>query len=178
MAVVRDAVPVGESRNMKLKAWTTPTPVGPFGVVVDDGKVVSAGFTDKLDDLLERIPDHEGAEMVSEIPGITEHIGSYLEGDLSALDAIEVAPIGSDRKLGAWAAMRKVPPGPISYKQLADRMPPPASPRSAARACATNPIALIVPCHRFVGSDGKMHGFYWGVDVKEWLLAHEERFTK
>lgn len=177
MAVLRDAVSVGESGNMKLKAWTTPTPVGPFGIVVDDDKVVSAGFTNDLDDLLERIPDHEGAEMVSEIPGITEHIESYLGGDLKALDAIPVSPFGSERKLGAWAAMRTAPPGPMTYKQLAELMPPPASARSAARACATNPIALIVPCHRFIGSDGKMHGFYWGVDVKEWLLQHEERFS-
>lgn len=178
MAVVRNVVPLGESRDVKALAWTTRTPGGTFGVVVDDGKVVRAGFTDDLEALLEDVPGIEGAEMVSEIPGITDRIEAYLDGDLEALDDIPVAPSGSERKLGAWAAMRATPPGPMSYKQLADQMPPPASARSAARACATNPIALIVPCHRFIGSDGKMHGYGWGVPIKEWLLDHEEHFKK
>jgi methylated-DNA-[protein]-cysteine S-methyltransferase len=175
MAVVRDPVPMVEP-GVKLVAWSTPTPAGVFSLVARAGKVLSAGFTDNVEELLERVPDAVGAEMVSEIPGISDRIEAYFQGDLAALDDIDVEPHGSDRKLGAWAAMRGVGPGTISYKQLAERMPAPASARSAARACATNPIALIVPCHRFVGSDGKMHGFYWGVDVKEWLVEHEERF--
>lgn len=178
MALVRNAVSVGKPRNdVKLLAWTTPTPVGTFGLVAEDGKVVAAGFTGDIEELLERVPHHEGAEMVSDIEGVTDRIEAYLAGNVTAIDDIPVAPVGSDRKIGAWKAMRAVPPGAISYRQLAERMPAPASPRSAARACATNPIALIVPCHRFIGSDGKMHGFYWGLDTKEWLLAHEQRFT-
>jgi methylated-DNA-[protein]-cysteine S-methyltransferase len=166
-----------DPRDVKLVAWSTPTPAGPFALVARDGKVVSAGFTDDVETLLERVPDAEGAEMVSEIPGISDRIEAYFSGDLTALDDIPVEPFGSDRKLGAWTAMRTVGPGTISYKALAERMPAPASARSAARACATNPIALIVPCHRFIGSDGKMHGFYWGLDVKEWLVAHEAKFS-
>ena len=178
MALVRNPASMGESHDVKAKAWMTRTPAGPFGLVVSDGKVVVAGFTDRVEVLLEHVPHIEGAEMVSEIPGITDRIEAYLEGQLDALDDIPVAPSGSDRKLGAWETMRKTPPGPMSYKQLAEQMPPPASARSAARACATNPIALIVPCHRFVGSDGKMHGFGWGVPIKEWLLEHEQRFMQ
>lgn len=178
MAVVRNPVSVGESGTVKLRAWTRPTPAGPFGLIERDGKVVSAGFTDDLNELLERVSAHDGAEMVSEIEGITDRIDAYFDGDLNALDGIEVAPEGSERKQAAWSAMRTVGPGAISYKQLAERMPPPASARSAARACATNSVALIIPCHRFIGSDGKMHGFYWGLDVKEWLLEHEERFSR
>lgn len=178
MALVRDPASVGESDDMKAQAWTTRTPAGTFGLIASDGKVVVAGFTDSVEVLLEHVPHIEGAEMVSEIPGITDRVEAYFEGELDALDDIPVAPAGSDRKLGAWETMRRTPPGPMSYKQLAERMPPPASARSAARACATNPIALIVPCHRFVGSDGKMHGFGWGVPIKEWLLEHEQRFMR
>lgn len=178
MAVVRNVVPVGESGNVKALAWTTRTPVGTFGLIALEGKVVASGFTEDLGALLDHVPSIEGAEMVSEIPGITDRVEAYLKGDLEALNDIPVDPPGSERKRGAWAAMRETPPGPMSYKQLADRMPPPASARSAARACATNPVALIVPCHRFIGSDGKMHGFGWGIPIKEWLLDHEERFKK
>lgn len=178
MALVRNSVSMVQSRDVKAVAWTTRTPAGTFGLVAHNGKVVASGFTDDLEELLTFVPDIEGAEMVSEIPGITDRIEAYLEGDLDALNDIPVEPNGSDRKLGAWAAMRATPPGPMSYKQLAERMPPPASARSAARACATNPVALIVPCHRFVGSDGKMHGFGWGIPVKEWLLEHEARFSE
>ncbi|MEA2453113.1 MAG: methylated-DNA-[protein]-cysteine S-methyltransferase [Actinomycetota bacterium] len=163
---------------MKLKGWTTPTPIGPFGLVVADGKVVAAGFTDVLEELHGYPSEADGVEMVSEIPGITDSVDSYFEGDLLAIDDIPVQPAGTERKLLAWAALRTTPPGPMTYKQLAERMAPPASARSAARACATNPVALIVPCHRFIGSDGKMHGFGWGVEKKVWLLDHEERFKK
>lgn len=65
----------------------------------------------------------------------------------------------------------------MSYRDLSLRMEPPASARSAARACATNPVALVAPCHRFIGSDGKMHGYHWGLDVKAALLEHERRFS-
>ena len=177
MAVVRNAVPVGEPGNdVKLQAWVTPTPVGPFGLVAQAGRVVAAGFSDDIEELLERVPDVDGAEMVSEIPGVTDLVERYLAGDLTAIDDIPTSPVGSERKVQAWAALRTTPPGPMSYKRLAELMVPPASARSAARACATNPIALIVPCHRFIGSDGKLHGFGWGLERKVWLLAHEERF--
>jgi methylated-DNA-[protein]-cysteine S-methyltransferase len=178
MALVRNPVSVGESGDVKALVWMTRTPAGTFGLIARDDHVVAAGFTDDVEDLLAYVPDVDGAEMVSEIPGITDRVEAYLKGDLGALVEVPVDPAGSERKKGAWAAMRATPPGPMTYKQLAERMPPPASARSAARACATNPVALIVPCHRFIGSDGKMHGFAWGIPVKEWLLSHEERFTR
>jgi methylated-DNA-[protein]-cysteine S-methyltransferase len=167
-----------EPGSMKLQAWTTPTPAGLYGLVVHDGSVVTAGFTADLDELLELAPDNDGAEFVSDISGVTDRITAYLAGDLGAVDDIPVAPVGTARKKAAWDVMRTVGPGTISYRELARRMAPPASPRSAARACATNPIALIVPCHRFIGSDGKLHGYYWGLDIKEWLLEHERRFIQ
>lgn len=179
MARVRNDVSVVQPQpSMKLQAWTTRTPIGPFGLLAHEGHVVRAGFTDDIAELLETAPDNDGAEHVSEIPGITDRVTAYLDGDLLAIDDIEVAPVGSERKRAAWAVMRTVEPGAISYRELAQRMDAPASPRSAARACATNPIALIVPCHRFIGSDGKLHGFGWGLHVKEWLLDHERRFTE
>jgi methylated-DNA-[protein]-cysteine S-methyltransferase len=136
---------------------------------------VAAGFSGNYHDLLLPWPDADLDE-VDRIDGISEQVDMYFDGNVAALEPVPIAPAGSERKKVAWEAMRAVPPGPLSYAGLASRMPPPASPRSAARACATNPIALVVPCHRFIGSDGKLHGYYWGLDRKEWLLKHELKF--
>lgn len=178
MARVRNDVSLGRAGDgMKVRQWQTTTPVGTLSLVARGQEVLAAGFTDDIGDLLVEVADSGAVEAVSSIPGVTDRIEAYFEGDLEAIDGIQIAPQGSDRKKSAWNAMRKTPPGPMSYAGLAQRMPPPASPRSAARACATNPVTLIVPCHRFIGSDGKMHGYYWGLDTKEWLLEHERRFS-
>jgi methylated-DNA-[protein]-cysteine S-methyltransferase len=178
MGRVRNDVSLGRTDNgMKLRKWRTDTPVGTLSLVARGREVVAAGFTDDIDDLLVDVTDGDAVEAASSIPGVTDRIEAYFNGDIKAIDDIQIAPEGSDRKKSAWNAMRKTPPGPMSYAGLARLMPPPASPRSAARACATNPVTLIVPCHRFIGSDGKMHGYYWGLDTKEWLLEHERRFS-
>jgi methylated-DNA-[protein]-cysteine S-methyltransferase len=61
----------------------------------------------------------------------------------------------------------------VTYTGLAARAGRPAAVRAAAQACARNPAALFVPCHRVIRSDGTMGGFRWGVPVKRWLLEHE-----
>ena len=177
MALVRNDLPLGESvRDMSMERWSTTTPIGPFSVVVREGRVVAAGFTDDIIDLL--LPGSvDGIETTGKVPDVSDRIDAYFAGDVTAIDAIPIAPVGSERKKDAWSAMRRIPPGAMSYRDLSTRMTPPASPRSAARACATNPVALVVPCHRFIGSDGTLHGYYWGLDRKRWLLDHEERFT-
>ena len=70
-----------------------------------------------------------------------------------------------------WDALRRIPAGEVrSYAELGgDRR----YARAAGTACARNPIALIVPCHRVVRTDGSLGGFGWGTDVKRWLLDHE-----
>ncbi|HWC13883.1 MAG TPA: methylated-DNA--[protein]-cysteine S-methyltransferase [Actinomycetota bacterium] len=174
MARVLDGVSVAQP-ELTLEASVFSSPVGAIGLLACDGSLVAAGFTSDVEKLALRYP-HDSLSEVSAIDGITDRIARYFAGDLVAIDEVETDPVGSPRKKGAWRAMRTVGPGPMSYRELSLRMEPPASPRSAARACATNPVALVVPCHRFVGSDGKMHGYYWGTDIKEALLEHERRF--
>ena len=114
----------------------------------------------------------------------------------AGIAVIAHSPLGGVRRAGrlarhqelaAVAAARSATPAEVTLAWLLELSPAivaipgarrPETARSAARACATNSVALIIPCHRFIGSDGKMHGFYWGLDVKEWLLAHEERFSR
>jgi AraC family transcriptional regulator of adaptative response/methylated-DNA-[protein]-cysteine methyltransferase len=73
-----------------------------------------------------------------------------------------------------WDALRAIPAGTTrTYGQIAALLGQPGAARAVGRACATNPIALVIPCHRAVASDGKMHGYRWGVARKQKLLAQE-----
>jgi AraC family transcriptional regulator of adaptative response/methylated-DNA-[protein]-cysteine methyltransferase len=73
-----------------------------------------------------------------------------------------------------WKALREIPAGQTrTYTQVAEAIGSPTSVRAVARACATNPVALAVPCHRVIRSDGSLAGYRWGLEVKESLLALE-----
>jgi AraC family transcriptional regulator of adaptative response/methylated-DNA-[protein]-cysteine methyltransferase len=75
-----------------------------------------------------------------------------------------------------WDALLAIPYGQTrSYKQVAEAIGAPTAVRAVARACATNPVAVIVPCHRVIGTDGKLHGYAGGVHRKKKLLDAEKR---
>jgi AraC family transcriptional regulator of adaptative response/methylated-DNA-[protein]-cysteine methyltransferase len=73
-----------------------------------------------------------------------------------------------------WDALRAIPYGETrSYKQVAEAIGSPTAVRAVARACATNPVAVVVPCHRVIGTDGKLHGYAGGLHRKKKLLEKE-----
>ena len=75
-----------------------------------------------------------------------------------------------------WAELRKIPYGETrSYREIAERIGQPGASRAVARACATNPVALLTPCHRVVRESGDLSGYRWGRGRKEKLLAQEKR---
>jgi AraC family transcriptional regulator, regulatory protein of adaptative response / methylated-DNA-[protein]-cysteine methyltransferase len=79
-------------------------------------------------------------------------------------------------QMRVWEALRRIPRGEtLSYAQLAKTVGQPTAVRAVARACATNPVAIVVPCHRVIGSDGKPTGYRWGMDRKKKLLEMEKR---
>jgi AraC family transcriptional regulator, regulatory protein of adaptative response / methylated-DNA-[protein]-cysteine methyltransferase len=81
---------------------------------------------------------------------------------------------GTAFQVRVWQALTKIPAGQtVSYAQLARRIGSPTSTRAVARACATNGIAVLVPCHRVIGSDGQLRGYKWGLDRKRQLLQRE-----
>ena len=83
---------------------------------------------------------------------------------------------GTDFMLEVWHALRDIPAGSTeSYGQVARRIGAPASARAVARACAANPVAVAVPCHRVVRADGTLSGYRWGVERKQALLDRERR---
>jgi AraC family transcriptional regulator, regulatory protein of adaptative response / methylated-DNA-[protein]-cysteine methyltransferase len=75
-----------------------------------------------------------------------------------------------------WTALRAIPRGDTrTYSQIARALGQPNAARAVARACATNPVAVVIPCHRVIREDGSMGGYRWGIPRKEALLASEKR---
>ncbi|MGA2716233.1 MAG: methylated-DNA--[protein]-cysteine S-methyltransferase [Bryobacteraceae bacterium] len=106
-------------------------------------------------------------------PELARQIEEFFNGKRRAFH-LPVAPKGSDFQKRVWAELVKIPFGEtISYGELARRIGNPAASRAVGRANATNPIALIVPCHRVIGSNGKLTGYAGGIDLKEKLIAWE-----
>lgn len=139
------------------------TPVGWLVVEGGDAGVVRAGFAAAR-------PRAAGGDPHGAVSALT----AWLAGDLAALDAVPIAAAGSAFQQAVWAALRCIPAGTTTtYQALADALDRPGAARAVARANATNPVGVIVPCHRVIGADGSMRGYAGGLDRKRWLLAHE-----
>ncbi|MGW0194951.1 methylated-DNA--[protein]-cysteine S-methyltransferase [Nonomuraea sp. NPDC003201] len=163
-----------------IAAQLIPTPVGPLSLLSREGVVVAAGFTADPTEMFVRLTPElqsEGLEVVDDLGAASEAVRAYLAGDLDALDAVQVSQPGTATRKRLHATLREVKAGTtVSYAELAERagMPRTAA-RAAGSACAQNLIAPFVPCHRVLPSGGGYGGYYYGVPVKEWLIAHESR---
>ena len=108
------------------------------------------------------------------LPGIGGVMKRYFEGQIGVLDAIPVELNGTPFQKEVWQALRRIPAGTtISYAELAKRIGNAAAVRAVGTANGANPVAVIVPCHRVIGSNGTLTGYGGGLDRKQWLLAHE-----
>ncbi|MGD8195929.1 methylated-DNA--[protein]-cysteine S-methyltransferase [Herbiconiux sp. P18] len=155
------------------------TPDGPFGLIADgDGRVLASGWTDSPDALLARLAPRirpAASDLAAGRTAAAEAAHAYYEGDVAAIDTVEVVQTGGDFHHAGWRALRTIEPGhPLSYQQFAAHLGRPTAVRAAASACARNAVALFVPCHRVLRSDGSLGGFAWGVPVKRSLLAREQ----
>jgi methylated-DNA-[protein]-cysteine S-methyltransferase len=156
-----------------VDAATLTTPVGTLALLVHDDTLVAAGFTDP-DDQYGRLHTDDRLRMVDGLGPFSTAMQAYFDGDVTAMDVLPVAQPGGSFRQAAWKVMREVPAGEvISYAELAARAGNPGAVRAAGSACAQNLIAPIVPCHRIVRTGGALGGYYYGLSVKEWLLAHE-----
>lgn len=156
----------------------TPSPLGDILLVGDGDALVSLDFADceeRMETLLARRFGDVRPEQRTGSPA-AQAVRAYFAGDFAALDAVDVAPRGTEFQQQVWRELRRVPAGTtISYGELAARIGRPAASRPVGTANARNPIALIVPCHRVVGSDGSLTGYAGGLERKRWLLRHESQ---
>ncbi|MFN8140479.1 MAG: methylated-DNA--[protein]-cysteine S-methyltransferase [Fimbriimonadales bacterium] len=124
-------------------------------------------------DLVAMFPDDQVQKnlpsLAADILAVTEHIESPKSEFSRPLD-----PRGTEFQKAIWNELRKIPVGSaITYSRLASNVGAPGAVRAVARACATNPIAILIPCHRVIRSDGTLAGYRWGVERKLKLLERE-----
>jgi methylated-DNA-[protein]-cysteine S-methyltransferase len=108
-------------------------------------------------------------------PGVlTEAIRRYFAGELTAIDSLPVETAGTPFQREVWHALREIPCGTtVSYAELAGRIGRRKAVRAVGLANGSNPVGVVVPCHRVIGSDGSLTGYGGGIERKRWLLDHE-----
>ena len=116
----------------------------------------------------------------SAIPSASPRVfAAYFAGDIHAIDDIPTATAGTAFQREVWRALRAIPAAEtISYGQLAQRIGRPRAVRAVGLANGSNPVGVVVPCHRVIGANGSLTGYGGGLHRKEWLLAHERAHTK
>ena len=156
------------------------TPIGELLIIADrDGKLRTIDWTDheaRMRQLLDRAYGKGGYTLTParDPGGLTSAMRAYFKGDIDAIDRLPVAAPGTVFQQSVWRALRKIKRGQtISYAELARRVGRPKAVRAAGLANGQNPISIVVPCHRVIGSDGTLTGYGGGLPRKKWLLEHE-----
>lgn len=160
---------------MNLLTTTFSTPVGPFSCALDaTGAVVATAFGD-LATLRTRLP--AGCHLMDDKLGarsVRTQVAEYFAGERRRFD-LRLAAAGTPFQQRVWAELTAIPFAETrSYREIAIALGRPNAARAVGRANATNPICLIVPCHRVIGADGSLTGFAFGEAIKRRLLDHEQ----
>jgi len=156
---------------MQATELSIPTPIGPYRLVASQSGLI-------------RFQPEDGPPTRSSTPGDAESrhaaeaareaFEAWFGGDCRVLEALSLAPHGTPFQLRVWEALRRIPTGETAtYGEIARRVGSPGAARAVGSANHHNPIAIAIPCHRVVGSDGRLVGYAGGIDRKRWLLAHE-----
>jgi methylated-DNA-[protein]-cysteine S-methyltransferase len=147
-----------------------PSPIGDL-LLTSDGEALTGLHMDTADGFT---IDPEWEEDATVFADAAKQLAAYFAGELKAFD-LPLALAGTPFQKRVWAELRRIPFGEtISYLELARRVGNPKASRAVGSANGQNPVAVIVPCHRVIASDGTLGGFGGGLDRKEWLLNHEK----
>lgn len=157
-----------------------PTPIGGLLLIADpQGALRAAEWSDGRERLPRLLNRQYGTQGYALAPGavaaaLRQAMRDYFDGRIDALESIEVNTSGTAFQTKVWAALRTIPPGrPISYDALGRQLGFPSHARAIGHANAANPVNIVIPCHRLVGTNGTLTGYAGGLERKRWLLAHE-----
>jgi len=147
------------------------SPVGTIEVTVNEGgAVVSVSFVDEA--------TSGAGETARACSRALRQLEEYFQSERRRFE-LELEPEGTDFEYRVWSAVQRIPYGATdTYGEIARRLGEPDSARAVGRANARNPIAIIVPCHRVIGSNGDLTGYAGGLDRKKWLLDMESGQTR
>ena len=158
---------------MKLRVTRAKTPVGELVAWSTKAGVCALGWSDAAEEL-EGVLQRRFGEWTEAGADASLHkaLVRYVKGDAEALSDVKVDVEGTEFQKKVWARLRKIPAGKtLSYGALAKMVG--SSPRAVGNANGRNPVSIIVPCHRVIGSDGSLTGYAYGTKRKAWLLEHE-----
>ena len=147
-------------------------------LVASNDKGICAIFMADADNALisqlrERFPEAELSPDPRRLTGVLPRVIGFIESPSGVLD-LPLEPEGTKFQRRVWRALAQIPAGTTaSYADIARRIDAPKSVRAVAQACGANPLALAIPCHRVVRSDGALSGYRWGVTRKRALLERE-----
>jgi methylated-DNA-[protein]-cysteine S-methyltransferase len=152
-----------------------PSPIGPLTLVAEAGQLIAL-YMDveqrRPDESLLGVPGDPAARPFAAAGG---QLADYFAGQLTEFD-LPLAPAGTPFQRRVWAALQTIPYGQTwSYAQLAEKIGQATAVRAVGLANGRNPIALVIPCHRVIGSDGSLTGYGGGLDRKRFLLDLEAR---
>ena len=147
-----------------MKRSDVETAMGTFRFSVKNKELISIEFIEGKMEFFDNDPTIERA---------VEQLSEYMNGERETFD-LPLAPTGTDFQKKVWNELMNIPFGTtISYLELAKRLGDEKVIRAAASANGKNPIPIVIPCHRVIGSDGSLTGYAGGLDKKRWLLKHE-----
>lgn len=124
-------------------------------------------------DLRRRFPTARRIDRDPDFDQLVAAVSGFIESPGDPLD-VPLDPQGTAFQQRVWRELRQIPAGEtVSYQEIARRIGAPGAARAVARACADNPLAVAIPCHRVVRNDGSLSGYRWGVERKRKLLERE-----
>ena len=172
---------------MQLSRATITTPVGDMLALASDEGLCALEFTGprkrltRLEARLERhFPPHEIVDRDTPVIARTRKwLTAYFAGASAEVGDLPLDMRGAAFEKRVWKALTRIPPGETtSYGAIAKALGSAGASRAVGAANGANPIAIIVPCHRVIGSSGSLTGYGGGLDRKTWLLNHEKRWSR
>jgi methylated-DNA-[protein]-cysteine S-methyltransferase len=169
-----------------LTRTTIATPIGDMCALASDAGLCALEFDGprrrhRLDARLRRwFPPHAIEDRDSAVLARTRAwLTRYFDGESARIDDLPIEMHGADFEQRVWRALLEIPPGETrSYGSIAKRLSTIGASRAVGLANGANPIAIIVPCHRVIGSSGALTGYGGGLERKTWLLNHEKRWRR
>lgn len=141
------------------------SPIGTIEIKGNDEGIASVHFMDS--------EEHETNNVSKHLLPCKIQLEEYFDGNRNEFD-LKLNPKGTDFQKKVWKKLLEIPFNKtVSYQEMANQLGDPKVIRAAASANGKNPIAIIIPCHRVIGSDGSLTGYASGLHRKKWLLAHE-----
>ena len=171
-------MPVSNKPPEALTLDRLPTPIGTALLVTDEEGVLRAfNWTDYEAAMLAWLARHYPKAKLVEgraPPPVRGPFEAYFRGDANALETVPWRASGTPFQLKVWEALCTIPAGEtLSYAGLAERIGRPTAVRAVGLANGSNPVAVVVPCHRVIGSNGSLTGYGGGLPRKQWLLELE-----